>query len=97
MQGKYYELNDLEIGKRVSVRSLDKIVKVRILLDKKTFTPDEDELGFGNIVFIGNNSYLEKGISPNDVFIVYNTFDRTNTQYRHIPVRKVISYENKID
>ncbi len=47
---KYYTLDELKIGMTVSVRSLSKILGVRILLDKESYVRDKNEIGFGRIV-----------------------------------------------
>lgn len=74
---KYYTLEELEVGMRVSVASLDKIVDVPIGLDVKTFVDDDDEIGFGNILYIGKDSPDKDNYSINDVFCVYNDCDMT--------------------
>lgn len=78
MSKVYYSLNDLKIGMIVSVKSISKILNVRILLDKKTFVYDEDEIGFGKIVYIGSN---EDDININDVIVICNRVDESNEEY----------------
>ncbi len=68
---KYYTLDELKIGMTVSVRSLSKILGVRILLDKESHVRDKNEIGFGRIVSIGT---IEKGDSEKNI-VIYNCED----------------------
>ena len=40
---KYYTLEELKVGMKVSIVSLDNIYNTRILLDKESFVRDLDE------------------------------------------------------
>lgn len=68
---KYYSLDELKIGMTVSVRSLNKILGVRILLDKESHVRDKNEIGFGRIVYIGT---IEKCDSEKNI-VIYNCED----------------------
>ena len=76
MGTKYYKLEELHVGMRVSVESLDKIVGTRILLDRETF--DYRDRGEGTIVFIGNEDYDASKLSPSTIIPIYNAFDVTD-------------------
>ena len=78
MQGKYYEKSDIDTGvlhkdMTVSVDSLSKITGMVILLDKGTFIYNEDEIGFGRIVYIGEK--YPQGVKSENVISIYNEFD----------------------
>jgi len=72
---KYYKLEELEVGMRVSVASLDKIYDTIICLDIKTLEYDTSGIAHGTIIHIGNDDYMEKGIDISDVMVINNTFE----------------------
>ncbi len=72
---KYYKLEELKVGMEVSVSSLDKIVGTRICLDSHTFRDDDSVIGYGKIVFIGNDDYKSAGLTVSDIVVVFNAFD----------------------
>lgn len=69
---KYYKLEELKVGMRVSVKSLLKISDVCIYLDINTFVEDKFEIGFGNILYIGYEDYIKSGATPSDVYYICN-------------------------
>ena len=69
---KYYSIEELKIGMRVSILSLLKIYEEAIYLDKKTYT---HEIGEGTIVAIGLRDFLTKGIKRNEVYVISNAND----------------------
>lgn len=72
---KYYTLDELKVGMRVSVLSLAKILGTRIVLDRKTYKKELDDIGRGTILYIGNGDYSKQGINRNDVITIYNGYD----------------------
>lgn len=76
--GQYYSKDEIKVGMWVAVADLDRITNLRILLDRASFIPDADVIGYGKIVFIGNESYLEKGIKPRDVIVIFHCWDLTD-------------------
>lgn len=74
---KYYTLEELKVGMRVAVRSLDTIYQQGIYLDKKTFKNDSYG-GSGTIVAIGLQDYLARGLKRSEVYVISNAYDLTD-------------------
>lgn len=75
---KYYTLEELKPGMRVSIASLDKIVGVTIGLDVSTYVKDDKEIGFANILYIGSNAPEKNKYGVSEVLCIHNTYDVTD-------------------
>lgn len=66
---KYYKLEELELGMRVSIGSLSRIYGTTICLDEKSFEYVDGE-AISTIVYIGNEDFTKLGIKQEDVCVV---------------------------
>lgn len=78
---QFLSLDELEIGMRVSVLSLSKVVGTRILLDAKTYESSESDIGYGTIVYIGNDGFEKASIDIGNCIIIFNEYDLTKSIY----------------
>lgn len=72
---KYYKLEELKIGMRVFVDSLNRIYDTPIYLDSKSFeasSKNNDWRSSGVILFIGSEDYFASGKTPSDVVMIWN-------------------------
>ena len=82
---KYYKLEELKVGMRVAVRSLDAIYQQGIYLDRKTFKHNEYG-GIGTIVAIGLEDVRARGLKREDVIVISNAYDLTDESISEDPL-----------
>ena len=70
---KYYTWEELEVGMRVSVRSLSHIYEEAVYLDAKTFQPNRYG-GEGTIVALGKQDAITRGLKAGDVYTIFNEY-----------------------
>lgn len=73
----YYKLEELKVGMRVAVRSLDAIYQQGIYLDKKTFNHDSYG-GRGTIFALGLADFHARGLKRDEVVVISNAYDLTD-------------------
>lgn len=83
---KYYSLEELKVGMRVSVLSLSKIYQEAIYLDRNTYKDNLDEIGKGTIVAIGMDDAKARRLKANEVVIVSNPYDMTDETITEDPI-----------
>ena len=89
---KYYQLDELKVGMRVHVRSLDAIYQEAIYLERKTFEHDSYG-GTGVIVAIGLKDAIAKNLKRDEVYVISNAYDLTDETISEDPAEETMFEE----